>query len=267
MRNKTCNMSRDPGQQDLAPLTSETSRCPNCGSVLPPEATNFCPSCGTKIVTLPALTQHAPASGYYPPLPPPSPVSTGPYKAIIGILLIVTILFGVAWYAAGRGPLFSLGTSGYRYQLANPPDPQSIQPPSTSTPTPTPQDVIWNTCGTSPGQACSMNATGWREGTVPDTYDYFAGFTSDVPVSVYFFTLGQFVQFTVCHGDLSCVSGAYDSIAATTSESQQAHPFKLAEGCADYVAIYVSSNNGVMHPNVAAVKNPASYPTGYCGQA
>ncbi len=110
-----------------------------------------------------------------------------------------------------------------------------------------------------------MTARGWREGTVPDTYDYFVSFTSTVSVMVYFFTLGQFVQFSVCNGDVSCVSGFYYSLAAAFS--QQNSVFKLAEGCGDYVSVFTASANGVMYPDVSVARNPAPYATGYCAQA
>lgn len=110
-----------------------------------------------------------------------------------------------------------------------------------------------------------MTPNGWREGTIPDTYDYYIYFTSNVSITVYFFTLGQFVQFRVCNGDASCVSGAYDSLPATTAE--QSTVFRLAEGCGDYVAIYVASASGVMKPIVSVDQNPAPSPTGYCAQA
>ncbi len=245
-------------------MTTNALRCGNCGSVLPPQTTNFCPNCGTRIVSLSTPTQQDPAPGYYPPVPPTQPVSTGPYKAVIGILLIIIILFGVAWYATSHGPLFSLGTNGYRYQIPNPPNAQSIQPPNSITPTASSQTITWNTCGTGPNQPCSITAPGWREGTVPDTYDYYVTFTSTVTITVYFFTLGQFVQFAVCNGNLSCVSGYYVYLPA--SLSQQNNVFKLAEGCADYVAIYISSANGTMTPNVGVATNPYNGPTGYCAQ-
>ena len=109
-----------------------------------------------------------------------------------------------------------------------------------------------------------MTASGWREGTVPDTDDYYVTFTSNVNITVYFFTLGQFVQFAVCNGNLSCVSGYY--VYFPGSLFQQNNVFKLAEGCADYVAIYVSSANGIMFPKVGVANNPAPFPTGYCAQ-
>jgi len=115
-----------------------------------------------------------------------------------------------------------------------------------------------------------MTANGWREGSVPDTFDYYVSFTSNVNVTVYFFTMGQFVQFSVCNGDVSCVSGYYNSIPATTNAQKNTWLFTLGEGCADYLAIYVASDSGTMYPNVGVTRNPSPPsigPTGYCSQA
>ncbi len=109
-----------------------------------------------------------------------------------------------------------------------------------------------------------MMSTGWREGSVPDTFDYYVSFTSNVSVTVYFFTMGQFVQFSVCNGDISCVQGYYDSIPATTNLPPYTR-FTLGEGCGDYLAIFVASGNGVMYPDVGVTQNPTGL-TGYCGQ-
>jgi len=219
----------------------------------------YCPNCGTKITSPhPQLQQVTPS--YYPTIPTQAPVSTGPYKAVIGILLVIIIILAVL-SATSLGHLLPL--TGNHYSLPNPPNAQSVQPPNTPTPQP-PYDTIWNACGGPPSQGCNMTSNGWREGTVPDTYDYFVSFTSTVPIRVYFFTLGQFVQYTVCNGDLTCVSGYYSSLSAATSQSSV--PFKLAEGCADYVAIYVASSNGVMYPNIAVKQNSAGFATGYCAQ-
>lgn len=237
------------------------SYCPNCGASLQQSAV-FCPSCGTKIVSLHPQPQQLPP-GYFPPaIPAQTPVSTGPYKAVIGVLLIIIILLAVGLYGATSGHLFAL--TGYRYQLANPPNPQSIQPIHTLATLPPSAKTIWNACGASASQGCSMTANGWREGTIPDTYDYYVYFTSNVSITVYFLTLGQFVQFRVCNGDVGCVSGSYDSLPATTT--QQTTVFRLAEGCGDYVAIYVASASGIMRPVVSVDQNPAPSPTGYCAQ-
>lgn len=236
------------------------SYCPNCGTSLP-HSVAFCPNCGAKITPPSVQAQQLPP-GYYHTTSSQAPVSTGPYKAVIAVLLVIVVLMGVGLYATSSGHFFSL--TGYRYTLANPPNTQSIQPFPALATLPSSAKTIWNACGAGPNQGCTMMANGWREGGVPDTYDYYVYFTSNVSISVYFFTLGQFVQYTVCNGDLSCVSGSYDSLPATTS--QQTTLFRLAEGCGDYVAIYVASGNGIMKPIISVDQNSAPVPTGYCAQ-
>jgi len=233
--------------------------CPNCGTALQQNVA-FCPNCGTKIVSHAQPQQLTPS--YFPPATPSQvPVSTGAYKAVIGVLLVIIVLLGVGLYGATSGHPFSL--TGYRYPLTNPPNAQSVQPPPIS-PAPPPYTLIWNACGGNPSTGCNMTGNGWREGSVPDTYDYFVNFTSNVPITVYFFTLGQFVQYTVCNGDVSCVSGYYTTLAA--AKSRLFAPFQLAEGCGDYVAIYVSSGSGIMHPSISVRQHAYSQPTGYCAQ-
>lgn len=239
-------------------LATGQSYCANCGTPLPQQA-SFCANCGTKIAAPHPQPQQRPPA-YYPTTPTQAPVSTGAYKALIAVLLVIIVILGVGLYATSSGHLFSL--TGYRYSLANPPNAQSIQPPNTGDAQP-PYTVIWNACG-GPSSSCNMTPNGWREGSVPDTFDYFVSFTSTVPITVYFFTLGQFVQYRVCNGDISCVSGAVASFVGATSRSNAI--FKLAEGCGDYVAIYVASLNGVMYPNVSVKQNAAPFITGYCAQ-
>jgi hypothetical protein len=200
------------------------------------------------------------APAYYPQpqaYPPAKPHGHELYYAIIGVLLILVIILGV---------VSALGFSGFirtsHYTISNPPNLQSIQPPNT--PDYAPSLTIWNACG-STGSGCSMRSTGWREGSVPDTFDYFVSFTSTVPVTVYFFTFGQFVQYSECNGDTSCVSGYFVTMPPATQRTNTI--FKLAEGCADYLAIYIATANGTMNPNIAVNQNPATSPTGYCAQA
>ena len=242
-------------------MASRTSYCPSCGSPLQPQA-GFCTNCGAKI-TPPTMPTSQWPQGYHPPTPQP-PVSTGPYKVIIATLLIVIIFLGIFLFI-GHVP-FSLGN--YRYQLANPPNAQSILPLHSHT-TQNYLDPMWNACKGPQSAGCSMTSNGWREGSVPDTFDYYVSFTSTVNVTVYFFTMGQFVQFSVCNGDLSCVSGSYDSIPATTNLPKYTL-FTLGEGCADYLAIYVASGSGVMYPDVGVTHSPSPSQigaTGYCAQA
>lgn len=236
------------------------SYCPNCGTSIQQNVA-FCPNCGTKIVSLRPQPQQVPPGYYPPPTSAQAPVSTGAYKAVIVVLLVIIILLGAGLFASA-GHLFSL--TGYRYSLPNPPNTQSILPLPAPATLPLSAKTTWNACGANLSQGCSMMPNGWREGTVPDTYDYYVYFTSNVNITVYFLTLGQFVQFRVCNGDLTCVSGSYDSLPATTS--QQTTVFRLAEGCGDYVAIYVASASGIMKPIISVDYSPASAPTGYCAQ-
>jgi len=242
-------------------LSTVLSYCPNCGSPVQQQG-GFCAHCGTKISASTVPTSQVPP-GYYPPAPTPSPpVSTGPYKVAITVLLIIILFLGIGLYETSAGH-FPFGN--YRYQLANPPNSQSILPIHSHT-TQRYTNQIWNACNGSPSLGCSMTANGWREGSVPDTFDYYVAFTSAVNVTVYFFTMGQFVQFSVCNGDVSCVSGSYDSIPATTNVAPYTL-FTLGEGCADYLAIYVASGSGTMYPDVGVTQHPASTATGYCAQA
>jgi hypothetical protein len=200
---------------------------------------------------------------YYPPvLPQQPPVSTGPYKVVIGILLIIILVLGIGLFVSAAHLPLSFGN--YHYTLTTPPSLQSTQPGPSPT-SQTPYYTIWNACGSNQATGCSMSPGGWREGSVPDTFDYYVSFSSTVPVTVYFLTMGQFVQFSVCNGDISCVSGHYDSIPATASLSWTI--FTLSEGCADYLAIYVSSASGTMIPSVGVTSHPANSATGYCAQA
>ena len=236
------------------------SYCSACGSSVQPLAA-FCANCGARVTA----TSSAPPSGppsYSPASTPRPPVSTGAYKAVIAVLLILIVLLGVGYYEATQGH-FPFGP--YHYSLGNAaPDIQSTQPPPSLT-NGVYQYQIWNACSGPPSAGCSMMGQGWREGSVPDTFDYYVAFTSSVNVTVYFFTMGQFVQFAVCHGDLSCVSGSYDSISSTTSVPRYIL-FTLGEGCADYLAIFVASGSGVMYPDVGVSRAPSSSPTGYCAQ-
>jgi hypothetical protein len=50
----------------------------------------------------------------------------------------------------------------------------------------------------------------------------------------------------------------------TGTTSVQNYVFQLAEGCADYVAIYQSSTNGALSPNIQIARNPYPAPTGVC---
>ena len=191
------------------------------------------------------------------PQPFPSPKQNrGGYIAAIAMLLVIVVLLGAflsAMFVANGFTLFRRTPP----QIIPPPASSIVDPGTGNVP---PTIKLWNSCGST--MACVMNASGWREGGVPDTFDYYVTFTSTVPVTVYFLTLAQYTQFAYCNGQISCVSGFYKSDAPTMSAQNLI--FKLAEGCADYVAIYKSSANGTMSPNIMIGQNPAQFPTGIC---
>ena len=118
--------------------------------------------------------------------------------------------------------------------------------------------TIWTACGST--SACPLTSGSWYAEGVPDTFDFYAQFTSSVPVTVYFLSIQQVVQFYGC-GSISCVSGNYQYFPASTSLDGK---FTLAEGCGGYVAIFQSSTDGYMHPDVSITFNPASTSTGVC---
>lgn len=104
---------------------------------------------------------------------------------------------------------------------------------------------------------------------VPDTFDYYIRYTSDVPVAVAIVNTNQFAQYANCpHPDvltkLTCVTGSYASYPAITAQDQT---FTLAEGCGAYIAIYYSSTAGTFHPNISIKYNPANGLTGICQSA
>jgi hypothetical protein len=174
------------------------------------------------------------------------------------MVVVLAVFLGLAYSSNGFLPFGRPGAP-----RIVPPSNSSLTAPPSSTPPPNDPSwiVLWNSCGGSVN-SCPMNSTGWREGGVPDTFDYSVSFDSTIPVTVYFLTLPQYMQFSYCSGKIFCVSGSYNQ--TRPSVSVQNFVFKLAEGCADYVAIYQSSANGNMSPNIRIARNPYSAPTGIC---
>ncbi len=141
-------------------------------------------------------------------------------------------------------------------------------------------------CQMSSANAWSMDATGWRQGGVPDTFTYSPSYKATVPVGMFYLTLGQYVQFADCSTNanavnrISCVSGTYYYVPATTSLAHSSpvyscapgatscpffsYDFHLGEGCASYVAIYYSTQVGTIYPDQSVTYNPASTGTGVC---
>ncbi len=203
--------------------------CPFCGKELVPGQA-YCPSCGANVASTTYQPQPPPSQYPYTAPTPARTVKLSTFVLIVGVLAIILLFTASA---------LILQVNVLETQLQHP----SVE--------------LWNSCG----GPCTMTSNGWRAGTVPDTFDYYVSFNATVPVAVYFLTLSQYVQFTSC-GRPTCVSGTFSTIQATTSVSNSI--FTLAEGCASYVAVYQSTQAGVMYPNVRATYNPASSTTGAC---
>ncbi len=119
--------------------------------------------------------------------------------------------------------------------------------------------VMWNSCD----GPCQIGPDGVRVGSVPDTFELEVEFTSTVPVRTYFFTLQQWAQFDSCGLAVSCVTGSYESLPATTHLDQN---FQQAEGCSAYLWVLQADQRGVITPDVKVRYAPTDHATGVCAQ-
>jgi hypothetical protein len=257
-----------------------TKYCLGCGTMIP-DLTVFCPHCGVSQnsgASQPIETSARPA----PTTPQEAVVRKSRFLgavAVLGVLLLFSIASLGSQLEANRAieeenvrlesQLASLQSSYSALQL----DYNSAQYRSSSLQSQVgnlqsqvqrlqadlahPTLTIWNSCG----GTCSMTSGGWRAGGVPDTFTYYPSFSATVPITTYFLTLDQYVDFHNCGGSVSCVSGTYQWFSPRTELDGVFH---LAEGCASYVAVYTSSQSGTMFPDVKVTYNPASSPTGAC---
>jgi len=105
-------------------------------------------------------------------------------------------------------------------------------------------------------------------GGIPDTFTYHLRATSTGPMSVSILTLDQWVKANECvdngfSNTNYCMhhNGTVLSWLGVTSVN---YDFHLAEGCADYVAVFTSATTVTVKPNVSVTYNPASSVTGAC---
>jgi hypothetical protein len=120
--------------------------------------------------------------------------------------------------------------------------------------------VMWNSCG----GPCQIGPDSVRVGSAPDTFELELEFTATVPVRTYFFTLQQWTQFDSCGFSISCVTGSYESLPATTHLDQN---FQEAEGCSGYLWVLQADQRGVITPDVKVHYAPADHVTGVCAQS
>jgi outer membrane murein-binding lipoprotein Lpp len=122
--------------------------------------------------------------------------------------------------------------------------------------------TIWNV----PQQI--KGPTWWLVGGIPDTFTYHLVATSTGPMSVSILTLDQFAAATDCvhagRGPTNyCMhhSGVVWSQLDVTSVN---YDFHLAEGCADYLAVFTAASKVTVTPNVSVTYQPATNATGAC---
>ena len=125
-----------------------------------------------------------------------------------------------------------------------------------------PHMTIWNV----PQQL--KGPTYYLAGGVPDTFTYHLHATSTGPMSVSIITLQQWAAAIQCIDNGVGVTnwcmhhnGAVWSNLGVTSVS---YDFHLAEGCADYVAVFTAGSSITVTPNVSVTYNPAISATGDC---
>lgn len=127
-------------------------------------------------------------------------------------------------------------------------------------------DPRGSTAGTSGWNACDGGKTGcpltpgrYYVGGVPDTFTYYVSFRATVPVTVWIMTTRSFV----CWETRQCAwqEGAVGWEPTTLLRNGI---FEDAEGCAGYLAVFLSDRPGTLYPNVEIERNPAPRPTGAC---
>jgi hypothetical protein len=125
-----------------------------------------------------------------------------------------------------------------------------------------PHLVLWNV-----PQDIADNHT-FLAGGIPDTFTYHLQATSTGPMSVSILTFQQFAKAVECIDFGTAVtnwcmhhSGAVYSQLGVTSVN---YDFHLAEGCADYLAVFTAQSAVTVKPNITVTYNPASTPTGDC---
>lgn len=206
-------------------------------------------------------TEQPPAWPSFPPAIPPKPVRTVRLSHFLAAVVILSVLLAVVGGLAASYSVqlqdYNRLQSQFRDLAAQNMDLQN-QIAKLKIQNANPTLTMWNSCG----GPCDMTPGNWRVGGVPDTFDYNISFTSNVPVTVYIVTFSQYVQFSNCTGQISCVTGSYTQYGPTMSLPGSV--FTLSDGCASYVSIYQTTMAGVIYPNVSLRYNPSPTPTGVC---
>jgi len=209
--------------------------------------------------------------------PPKSPL----LRLVVGLSIIAVALTGCSiWLlasvnsAAARSAALSDQLASARAQLAD----LGAKNRTLQQQADHPDLAMWNSCGSvSP---CSLDATGWREGSVPDTFRFTAHLKATQPIALGILTYAEFVTFR------NCVDNPYrtqaDQFSITSSclwndaLNHDSHrwwqgssidaSFDGATGCAEYLGVIVTlyKSPAVITPDVRVTYDPASSATGVC---
>lgn len=105
-------------------------------------------------------------------------------------------------------------------------------------------------------------------GTIPDTFTYHLHVTSTGPMSVSILTLEQWAKAIECfdngRGSVHYCMHNSGTVLSWLGVTKVDYDFHLAEGCADYMAVFTSASTVTVRPDVSVTYNPASSSTGAC---
>jgi hypothetical protein len=127
-----------------------------------------------------------------------------------------------------------------------------------------PQLVLW----TRPQQI--KDNTYYLAGGVPDTFTYHLEATSPGPMSVSILTLEQWAAAIQCiqYGNGVTNYCMHHSSTGTVltwpNVTSVNYDFHLAEGCADYIAVFTAASTVTVTPKISVTYNPATTKTGAC---
>lgn len=125
-----------------------------------------------------------------------------------------------------------------------------------------PHLTIWNVPQHLP------DASSYLAGGIPDTFTYHLEATSTGPMSVSILTLEDFARATACvqsgEGVTNWCMHHKGVVWSQLNVTSVNYDFHLAEGCADYMAVFTSGSSVTVTPNVSVTYNPATSATGAC---
>lgn len=125
-----------------------------------------------------------------------------------------------------------------------------------------PQLVLWNT------PLRIKDNSYYLAGGVPDTFTYHLEATSTGPMSVSILTLEQWAAAIQCvqygNGPTNWCMHHSGTVQSWISVSSVKYDFHLAEGCADYIAVFTAASAVTVTPKISVTYNPATSATGAC---